>query len=74
MSRKRFTIEEIDILSSNPRVESVTEKYIFYKSGFKELCLLNVARGLKSLRQTFVDCGFDIGMIGWNRIRCAYGN
>ena len=74
MSRKRFTKEEIDLLSSNPHVESVTEKYIFYKSEFKELCLSNVARGLKSLRQTFVDCGFDIGMIGWNRIKCAYGN
>lgn len=74
MSRKRFTKEEIDILSSNPHVESVTEKYIFYKSEFKELCLKNVSDGTKSLRQTFIDCGFDIDMIGRDRIKNTYCN
>ena len=27
-----------------------------------------------TLRQTFIDCGFDIDIIGFERIKAAYGN
>lgn len=74
MSHKRFTEEEIGILSRNPNVEYVSDKYIFYKADFKELCVRNVRQERKTLRQTFIDAGFDIEMIGWERIRCAYSN
>lgn len=74
MSKKRFTEKEIEILSKNPNVASVSEKYIFYKAEFKEECIANVNNRTKTLRMTFVDAGFDIDMIGWDRIRKAYTN
>lgn len=74
MSKKRFTEKEIEILRKNPNVESVSEKYIFYRAEFKEECISNVGHGTKTLRKTFTDAGFDIDMIGWDRIHAAYKN
>ena len=73
MSRKRFTKEQIEILSKNENVNKVTDKYIVFEADFKRLCLENVKKGI-TLRQTFIDCGFDIDIIGFERIKAAYGN
>ena len=61
MSKKRFTKEQIEILSRNENVHKVTDKYIVFEADFKRLCLENVKKGI-TLRQTFIDCGFDIGV------------
>lgn len=74
MSKKRFTEKEIETLSKNPNVAFVSEKYIFYRAEFKEECIANVNNRTKTLRMTFIDAGFDIDMIGWDRIREAYKN
>jgi hypothetical protein len=74
MSSKRFTKEEIKILSQNPYVEKVTEKYISYKAEFKELCINEMASGTKTLRQIFTENGFDVNIIGQERIENTYGN
>ena len=58
MSRKRFTKEQIEILSKNENVNRVSDKYIVFEADFKRLCLENVKKGI-TLRQTFIDCGFD---------------
>lgn len=73
MSKKGFTKEQIEILSKNENVHKVTDKYIVFEADLKRLCLENVKKGI-TLRQTFVDCGFDIDLIGFDRIKCAYDN
>ena len=73
MSKKRFTKEQIKILSRNENVHKVTDKYIVFEADFKRLCLENVKKGI-TLRQTFIDCGFDIDLIGFDRIKDTYGN
>lgn len=73
MSNKRFTKEQMDILSRNENVHKVTDKYIVFEAGFKQLCLDNVSKGI-TLRQTFTDCGFDVEMIGAKRMKAAYSN
>ena len=44
MSRKRFTKEQIEILSKNENVNKVTDKYIVFEADFKRLCLENVKK------------------------------
>ena len=38
MSRKRFTKEQIEILSKNENVNKVSDKYIVFEADFKRLC------------------------------------
>ena len=73
MSKKRFTKEQIEILSRNENVHKVTDKYIVFEADFKRFCLENVKKGI-TLRQTFIDCGFDIDIIGFERMKNAYEN
>lgn len=73
MSKKRFTEEQMEALRRNENVHRVTDRYIVFEADFKRLCLENVEKGI-TVRQTFIDCGFDIDVIGIERIKNAYGN
>ena len=46
MSRKRFTKEQIEILSKNENVNKVSDKYIVFEADFKRLYLENVKKGI----------------------------
>ena len=64
---KDFTDTEIEILSRNPNVKSVTAKQINYADYFKIHFLSEYAAG-KSPLQIFTEAGFDQEMIGQGRI------
>lgn len=64
---KDFTDSEIEILSRNPNVQSVTAKQINYTDYFKLHFLSEYAAGKPPL-QIFTEAGFDQEMIGQGRI------
>ena len=68
MSKKIFTEKEIKILSNNPYVKSVSSKGITYTDEFKRIFIEENAEG-KLPREIFEECGFDIDVIGMNRVR-----
>lgn len=79
MSKKIFTEKEIKLLSHNPYVKSVSSKGITYTDEFKQIFITDKLSG-KLPRQIFEECGFDIEVIGMNRVhsadkrwRAAYG-
>ncbi|MEH7113615.1 IS3 family transposase [Neobacillus niacini] len=72
MSKKLFTDKEIEILSNNPYVKSVSTKGITYTDKFKSIFISNSENG-KSPRLIFEENGFDIDIIGIVRVnRAAY--
>lgn len=73
MSKTKFTKEQMEVLCRNKNVHKVTDKYIVFEADFKKLCLENTKKGI-TLWQTFTDCGFDIDVIGMDRIESAYRN
>lgn len=70
MSKKLFTKEEIDILSKNKYVKNISSKGITYSDEFKMLFISENQRG-KFPRQIFEECGFDIDILGIERIGSA---
>jgi transposase len=70
MSKKIFTEREIKILSANPNVKSVSPKGITYTDEFKRLFIAENEKG-KLPRQIFEENGFDIGIIGMDRIHSS---
>lgn len=64
---KDFTDVEIEILSRNPHVKSVTAKQINYSDSFKLYFLAEHAAGKLPL-EIFVEAGFDPKLIGQGRI------
>lgn len=70
MSKKMFTEKERKILSTNPYVKSVSAKGITYSDEFKQLLINQYEKG-KFPREIFEECGFDIEMIGMDRVRNA---
>ncbi|MCA1030943.1 IS3 family transposase [Bacillus timonensis] len=70
MSKKIFTTKEIEILSTNPYVKSVSTKGITYTDEFKQLFIIQSGNG-KPAREIFEECGFDIEIIGMERVRSA---
>lgn len=70
MSKKIFTNEEIMKLKNNKHVNSVSEKGITYTDEFKTIFIADRSNG-KLLRQIFEDCGFDIEVLGQERIKSA---
>lgn len=70
MSKKIFTNEEIMKLKNNKYVNSVSEKGITYTDEFKTIFIADRSNG-KLLRQIFEDCGFDIEVLGQERIKSA---
>lgn len=67
MRYKRWGKQEIEILSKNINVKSVTPKQINYTDEFKDLFLMEYEAGKMPL-QIFVKNGFDTIMLGQNRI------
>lgn len=70
MSKKIFTNEEIKLLSKNRYVKNVTNKSITYTDEFKILFIAERSNGKLPIH-IFQDAGFDIEIIGNNRIWCA---
>lgn len=78
MSKKIFTKEEIEILLQNKYVVKVSSKGITYSDEFKRLFITENQSG-KYAKQIFKECGFDINILGKERInssgkrwRCTY--
>ncbi|EJQ37369.1 hypothetical protein IEE_05301 [Bacillus cereus BAG5X1-1] len=67
MTKKLFTEREIQILSSNPYVKSVSQKGITYTEEFKRIFIEENEKG-KLPRNIFEECGFDIDVIGMKRV------
>lgn len=70
MSKKIFTQKEINILSNNPNVKSVSSKGITYTDEFKRHFMTENEKG-KFPRQIFEECGFDIDVIGMKRVESS---
>ena len=70
MSKKLFTKEEIEILDNNIFVKKISAKGITYSDEFKKLFIAENEKG-KLPRQIFEECGFDIDIIGMNRIKAS---
>lgn len=70
MSKKLFSSEEIEILSKNKYVKNVTSKGITYEEEFKRIFISENAKG-KLPRQIFTECGFDINILGSERVKSS---
>lgn len=70
MSKKIFTEKEMQLLSSNKYVKSVRPKGITYTDEFKRLFIIEKEKG-KFPRQIFEECGFDVEILGMDRIKAA---
>ncbi|AJS57777.1 tranposase [Paenibacillus sp. IHBB 10380] len=70
MSKKIFSEKEIEELSKNPYVKSVTSKGITYSDAFKQLFISENKKG-KLAREIFEECGFDVNVIGLHRVRSS---
>ncbi|WP_242225423.1 IS3 family transposase [Bacillus cereus group sp. BfR-BA-01380] len=67
MTKKLFTEKEVQDLSKNPYVKSVSVKGITYTDEFKRIFVEENAKG-KLPRDIFEACGFDIDVIGVERV------
>lgn len=70
MSNKLFSDEEIDILSKNKYVKSVSKRGITYTDEFKTLFIAKHNKGYLTT-QIFIDAGFDVDILGNVRIWSA---
>lgn len=70
MSNKIFTQKEIEILSKNTYVQSVSEKGITYTDEFKLIFIAENENG-KSPTKIFEEHGFIINILGTRRVRSA---
>jgi len=70
MSKKLFTNKEINILSKNPNVKSVSPKGITYSDEFKRIFITENKKG-KLPRQIFEENGFDVDILGMIRVNRA---
>ena len=70
MSKKIFTEKEIKLLSSNNYVKSVSSKGITYTDEFKHIFIAEKEKG-KFAREIFEACGFDVDVLGTDRIKSA---
>ena len=70
MSNKLFSDEEIDVLSKNKYVKSVSKRGITYTDDFKTLFIAEYNKGYLPI-QIFIDAGFDVNILGNHRIYSA---
>ena len=70
MSNKLFTVEEIEDLSQNPHVQSVSSKGITYTDNFKEIFIASYSSGMLP-REIFEAHGFRVEVLGIKRIHAA---
>ncbi len=67
MMKKLFTEKEVQTLSKNPYVKSVSVKGITYTDEFTRIFIEENEKG-KLPRDIFEECGFDIEVIGIKRV------
>jgi len=70
MSYKQFTDKEVEIMRLNPNVKKVSNLGITYTQEFKHHFIKENQQG-KWPRIIFQESGFDIDVLGTNRIRAA---
>ncbi len=70
VSKKLFTDKEIKILSNNSFVKTVSAKGITYTDEFKKHFISQYEKG-KFPREIFEECGFDIEVLGLDRVQNA---
>lgn len=70
MSNKLFTKKELEILSKNKYVKNVSIRGITYTDEFKKIFIADNKKG-KFPRKIFKECGFDINILGIERIKSA---
>jgi len=70
MSKKIFTDQEQKILRKHPYVKAVSEKGITYTDEFKAIAIKRYEDG-KSSREIFEDAGFDVDIVGIQRVFSA---
>jgi transposase len=70
MSKKIFTDEEVILLSKNIYVKNVSNKGITYTDEFKRIFITENQNG-ELPRQIFEKHGFDINIIGIERVRSS---
>lgn len=70
MSKKLFTEKEIKLLSANKYVKAVSTYGITYSDEFKNLFVAERKKG-KFARDIFEECGFDVEILGMQRIKSA---
>ena len=67
MEIHQFTEEQVEMLNANPYVKKCSCKEITYSEEFKELFYKEYCNG-KAPSRIFRECGFDISVIGQNRV------
>ena len=65
---KTFTPEELKLIRENPYVKSATSKMIRFTAEFKEEFWRQYSEEHKSPQQIMKDLGFDVEVLGANRI------
>ena len=70
MSKKIFSMKEIEILRKNKFVKNITEKGITYSDEFKEIFVLENMKGVLP-RTIFENHDFDIEIVGIERIKSS---
>lgn len=70
MSNKIFTLEEQKELTNNKWVKSVSDKSITYTDEFREYFINQYHLGV-SPKQIFTDAGFNVKVLGGQRIHSA---
>ena len=70
MSKKLFTNGAINILSQNQYVKNVSTKGITYTDEFRNIFIIEYDKG-KLPRRIFNECGFDINILGIERVNSA---
>jgi hypothetical protein len=67
MARKKFTVEEMNLLKTSPYVLGVTPNIVHFSAEFKEKFWLLIMSG-KSQREAVVELGIDPDILGENRV------
>lgn len=70
MTKRLFTKKEIELLKCNSNVQEVSEKAITYTDEFKRFFISENEKG-KLPRTIFEEVGFDVELIGPERIKSA---
>jgi hypothetical protein len=70
MSIKLFTEKEISLLSKNLYIKNISVKSITYTDEFKRIFIAESEKG-KPSRVVFEEHGFDVGILGMNRVEQA---
>lgn len=70
MSKRIFSLEEIDVLSQNKYVKNISEKAITYTEEFKQIFISERQKGTFA-KEIFLEYGLDVKLLGARRIKSA---